>query len=231
MTPSIKGKTHWFAEHGLYDGLFLMRDEESGTYWDHLTGEAVYGPLVGTNLEITSLNYSLAGQVAENEPDALVSLSEKALRSNDDMELDNLLQGENRRLSGMFSSTVREEDDRLPTMDLGIGVWRNEHARYFSYDQIVAQGNAIIDGFEDRNLLVFLDPAVQVLSAIYVDADSYSWDAEILRLDNGQYISGSILYDLEGEPLKVSRPLQVFTRWYGFALTFPGTEIYGENRD
>ena len=40
MTPSIDGKTHAFAEHGLYDGLFLMMDEETGTFWDHLTGEA-----------------------------------------------------------------------------------------------------------------------------------------------------------------------------------------------
>ena len=44
MAPSIDGVTHTFAEHGLYDGLFLMRDEETGTFWDHLTGEAVYGP-------------------------------------------------------------------------------------------------------------------------------------------------------------------------------------------
>ena len=50
MTPSIDGVTHTFAEHGLYDGLFLMRDEETGTFWDHLTGEAVYGPGEGTNL-------------------------------------------------------------------------------------------------------------------------------------------------------------------------------------
>ena len=50
MTPSIDGTVHAFAEHGLYDGLFLMRDEESGTYWDHMTGDAVYGPLTGRRL-------------------------------------------------------------------------------------------------------------------------------------------------------------------------------------
>ena len=25
----------------------------------------------------------------------------------------------------------------------------------------------------------------------------------------------------------MDRPLQLFSRWYGFALTFPGTTIYG----
>ena len=71
MTPSIDGVTHTFAEHGLYDGLFLMRDEETGTFWDHLTGEAVYGPRVGTVLEIANLLHSRADQVLENDPDAL----------------------------------------------------------------------------------------------------------------------------------------------------------------
>ena len=27
-----------------------------------------------------------------------------------------------------------------------------------------------------------------------------------------------------------TRPLQIFTRWYGFSLTFPDTEIYGGGR-
>jgi hypothetical protein len=25
-----------------------------------------------------------------------------------------------------------------------------------------------------------------------------------------------------------SRPFQIFTRWYGFAFSYPGCEIYGE---
>ena len=36
MTPRVDGEVHTFTEQGLYDGLFIMWDEESGTYWNHL---------------------------------------------------------------------------------------------------------------------------------------------------------------------------------------------------
>jgi hypothetical protein len=78
--------------------------------------------------------------------------------------------------------------------------------------------------------LVFLDPATFVLSAFHVDAESLRWDDDILRLSNGQYVERSILYDVDGTRAESARPLQIFTRWYGFALTFPDAEIYGEGR-
>ncbi len=40
-------------------------------------------------------------------------------------------------------------------------------------------------------------------------------------------LESGVLKDASGERLEMDRPLQVFSRWYGFALTFPGTDIYG----
>ena len=198
MTPSIDGVTHTFAEHGLYDGLFLMRDEETGTFWDHLTGEAVYGPRVGTVLEIANLLHSRADQVLENDPDALIALSDRAMRTDEDMEPRSLLARVGGRLSRMFRSTVDEEDARLPTMDIGLGIWDGEEARYYSYERVVAEGKAVLDTFQGKRTLVFLDPSSYVLSSFLVDAESLRWDDDILRLSNDQYVEGSILYDPDG---------------------------------
>ena len=77
MIPRADGEVHWFAEHGLYDGLFLMRDEESGTYWNHMTGEAVYGPKVGSALEVSYLRQTTVAQILGQDPDALVALSDR----------------------------------------------------------------------------------------------------------------------------------------------------------
>ena len=230
MTPSIDGVTHTFAEHGLYDGLFLMRDEETGTFWDHLTGEAVYGPRVGTVLEIANLLHSRADQVLENDPDALIALSDRAMKTDEDMEPRSLLARVGGRLSRMFRSTVDEEDARLPTMDIGLGIWDGEEARYYSYERVVAEGKAVLDTFQGKRTLVFLDPSSYVLSSFLVDAESLRWDDDILRLSNDQYVEGSILYDPDGTRANGARPLQIFTRWYGFSLTFPDTEIYGGGR-
>ena len=147
MAPSVDGEVHWFAEHGLYDGLFLMRDEESGTYWDHMTGEAVYGPKVGTTLALSNLRQTTVAQVLVQDPDALVALSDQAIRTDEDMALGSLLGGIRRGLNRMFSSTVRAEDDRLPTMDIGMGLWAGDEARYYSYESIVEGGKAVLDNF------------------------------------------------------------------------------------
>ena len=228
MAPSIDGAVHTFAEHGLYDGLFLLRDEETGTYWDHLTGEAVYGPRVGTVLEIESLLHSRVDQVLANHPDALIALSDRSLRTDQDMAPVGLLAGLGMRLSKMFRSTVDEEVTRLATADIGLGLWQGEEARYYSYVRVLEEDKAVLDTFQGRRMLVYLDPSSYVLSSFQVDADRLWWDGDVLRLSNDQYVEGSILYEPDGTRADAARPLQVFTRWYGFALTFPGAGIYGE---
>lgn len=227
MAPRIGDEVHRFAEHGLYDGLFLLRDEETGTYWDHMTGDAVYGPLVGTSLEVSNLLQTTVAQVLVRAPDARIALSDRTLRSDEQMSLRGLLARVGGGLSNLFSSTVDREDDRLPTMDLGMGIWQDEQARYYPYDDVMARGRAVLDEFGGRNVLVYLDPSAYALAALYVGADSFEWDDDVLRLSDGSYIDGGVLFEASGERADVRRPLQVFTRWYGFSLTFPGTEIFG----
>ncbi len=226
MTPQLNGRTHTFAEHGLYDGLFLMRDDETETFWDHLTGEAVYGPLVGQALPISTLIQTTVAQVLNNTPGALVGLSDQAIRRDDQLTADGLLAGIRGQLNRMFSSTIDELDTRRPTMDLGMGVWDGEVARYYPYDVVQGNGNAIVDTFQGRRVLVYLDPTAFVLSALYVEGDNPQWTGTRLNLSNGTYVEGGLLYDTAGDRLATDPPLQVFTRWYGFSLTFPGTDIY-----
>ena len=132
------------------------------------------------------------------------------------------------RLSRVFRSTVREEDDRRPTMDLGIGIWDGEEARYYPYDRITANGNAVLDDLAGRQLVVYLDPSAYALAAAYIDTDGITWEERVLHLSDGSYIEGGVFHDASGERAQIERPHQVFTRWYGFSLTFPKTEIYGD---
>jgi len=230
MAPRIDGETHTFVEHGLYDGLFLMRDEETGTYWDHMTGEAVYGPLVGTSLEVANLRQTTVAQVLGASPDAMVALSDRTMGEDEDLQTQGLLARVGSRLNAMFSATVKEEDTRRPTMDLGMGIWQGDVARYYPYDHVLQAGKAVIDTFEGRRVLVYLDPAAYALSALYVEGDTPQWDGDVLRLSDGTYVEGGVVYGASGSKTTVNRPLQVFTRWYGFSLTFPDTEIFEAGR-
>jgi hypothetical protein len=37
-----------------------------------------------------------------------------------------------------------------------------------------------------------------------------------------------VLMSRDGKRQNVERPQQMFTRWYGFSLTFPGCEVAGQ---
>lgn len=231
MAPRIGDDVHWFAEHGLYDGLFLIKDEETGTFWDHMTGRAVYGPLVGESLEVDAgLVQTTVGQVLRATPDALVTLSDQAIRTDDQMKVDGLMAGIGRRLGGMFQSTVKEEDGRRPTMDLGIGIWEGDEARYYPLDLVRSSGRAVLDTFAGERVVVLIDPESFVLAAFRTTGDEPMWEGRILRLSDGSYVDGGVMYDPSGEAVEESRPLQVFTRWYGFSLTFPHTDVWGDGR-
>ena len=229
MAPSIEGTVHTFQENGLYDGLFLMKDDETDTYWDHMTGEAVYGPLTGHQLDVATLRQTRVDQILDESPDALVALSDRILWEDERLGLDGLLASMGSKLSRLFSQTVKQEDDRRPTMDLGMGLWQGETSRYYPYETVAEAGNAILDEFAGRDVLVYLDPTAYSLSAFYVTAGNFTWDEKVLRLSDGSYVEGGVMYDANGERATAGRPLQVFTRWYGFSLTFPDTEIFGTN--
>ncbi|MDT8340311.1 MAG: DUF3179 domain-containing (seleno)protein [Longimicrobiales bacterium] len=228
VTPTIDGSVHTFEEQGLYDGLFLMLDLETRTYWDHLTGDALYGPLVGTTLPIANLRQTTVEQVLAEDPDALVALSDRTLRRDDDLRYDGLMARVRGRLSRLFQGTVADEDTRRPQMDLGMGIWAGDESRYYPMETIQRNGRFVLDTFQGRRVLVFLEPVSVSLNAVYVDAERAEWDGRTLRLSNGMYVENGVFHDAAGARVRMERPMQVYTRWYGFSQTFRDPVIYGE---
>jgi hypothetical protein len=95
---------------------------------------------------------------------------------------------------------------------------------------VISEGRALLDTFRGRTVLVYLDPAAFALGAVYVDTGGFEWEGDVLRLSDGSTIEEGVLRGPDGALRTMDRPLQVFTRWYGFSLTFPNTEIWGEER-
>ena len=203
--------------------MSLLWDEETGTYWHHITGAALSGPLVGESMPVFNVIHTSAGAALEAHPDLAVAMSERPIRA--ERELKDIADRK-RDLTDLFRATMVSEDDRLPTMDIGIGLWDDASARYYSMSDIREAGNLIVDEFGGRTVALYMDPSTYTPIAVHTEAASAAWDGDRLIFGNGTSIEGGVLRDAAGERQVTSRPLQLFTRWYGFALTFPYTEIW-----
>ena len=228
LTPLVNGEVHHFENRGLYDGLSTLWDEETGSIWNHITGEAVYGPLKGYRLPVYNLLHMNAESALATYPDLQVAVSERPMREVKGRNYVQRLFDRFLMLTDRLQGTILEEDERRPTMEVGIGIWTEESAKYFPMEVILEAGDAMVDELNDRPIVLYVEPSSRAPSAFYAETRSATWVDDELRLDDGVALRDGRLFDADGERLEVERPLQLFTRWYGFALTFPETDVYGE---
>jgi hypothetical protein len=111
-------------------------------------------------------------------------------------------------------------------MDIGLGVWTGSTRRYYPME-LLRQRGAFIDRIDGLNLLVYVEPETSTPAAMFVRAKGAAMDGREVRLDDGSIVRMGILLNRDGKRQNVERPQQLFTRWYGFSLTFPGCEIAG----
>ncbi len=201
----------------------MLGDDETGSVWNHITGKAVYGPLEGTALPVSNLLHMTAKQALERYPGLSVAISDRPIRGRRRF-FDPLA---DRILRPGFRSTIVKEDTRLPTMDIGLGIWTESEALYYPMEAVQSAGGAIFDDFDGRRLLVYVEPGTYALDAFFTEEETVSMEDSSLRLGEESVLESGVLRNDTGVRLEMERPLQLFSRWYGFALTFPGTTIYG----
>lgn len=239
MVPDIDGKLHHFTNVGLYDGLFVMQDAETKTLWTHITGEALYGPLVGHNLgPVGNLLQMNVKQALTTDPRMQVAISDRIYYAGGRQlgTAGGPPNGGTRRngpdpnaeMGGRFVPTLGKEDQRRPRMELGLGVWTNATRRYYPMERIRERGGAFIDQLDGRKILIYVNSDTNTPAALFVDASAAKVQGDEVRLDNSAAVRDGALFDRSGKRAAMQRPLQVFSRWYGFALTFPGCEVFGQ---
>lgn len=216
-----------FDNVGLYDGLFVMQDQESKTLWNHISGEALYGPHVGRTLgPVGNILQTTVEEALEYDPAMQVAISDRPYAGQASVPGQGRL-GDNARLMPMFIETLGEEDTRRPRMDMGLGIWTDRTRRYYPMEEIRARG-PFIDRLDGRDVLVYIEARSATPTAIFVDAERATADGNDIRLDSGAIVRAGVLFDADGDRLEGERPQQIFTRWYGYSLTFPGAEVFGQ---
>lgn len=220
-----------------------MQDGETKTLWNHITGEAMYGALAGRNLgPVGNLLQMNAKQALAIDPKMQIAISDRVYFAGGRQfgfagagspkvgagAREGGKPNPNAEMSTRFISTLGKEDPRRPRMELGLGLWTETTRRYYPMGRIRDYGGALVDELDGRKLLVYIDPETNTPAAFYVAATTATIQGQEIHLNNGAAVRDGVLFSRGGKRLAVEHPQQVFTRWYGFVLTFPGCEVFGQ---
>ena len=124
-----------------------------------------------------------------------------------------------------FIVTLGPEDQRRPRMDMGLGIWTDSSQRYYPLETLRSEGSYLVDTVDGRDLLVILEPLTSTPTAVYWKSDEVELEGTEFLLSDGYRIQNGQLKNEAGEQVDIDQPQQIFTRWYGFALTFPKAEV------
>ncbi|MCP5111655.1 MAG: DUF3179 domain-containing protein [bacterium] len=76
----MAGRSLWFRLAGLNNQNFIMEDEETGTWWQQVSGEALRGPFEGERLELVHSDEISLGLWKREHPDSTVLLPDDGFK-------------------------------------------------------------------------------------------------------------------------------------------------------
>jgi hypothetical protein len=214
----------------LYNGVFAMWDDRSGTNWSHLDGLAIQGPLQGMQLEILPLQTTTWSAWRAQHPDTTVldiaTGYEGRYREEIRIGGDTLRQG--------FLDTLDSVDERLPVGELVIGVLAGTGAVAFPLTE--AADGRVMQAEVDGIPVVVLVDAEGAPSLAYHRALSDGRVLTFERRDGGVYdVETGTRWSADGlgvdgalVGVQLTFVTSFFTEWYGWAAFHPETTIYAD---
>jgi len=170
---TANGKTLHFYLAGINNQNFLMRDKETGTWWQQITGKAIYGPMKGTALELISSDELTFGEWKSEISNGQVLAAVKK----DAKEYDSNWEPEVAKLPVVISFTGTE----LKSRDVVVGLEVGGSARAYPWATLLKQ-SPIIDRVQGTPLLIAVGPDGKSFRAFVSRVDGK--DAEFF-LQNG----------------------------------------------
>jgi hypothetical protein len=145
----VNGRPLHFYLAGINNQNFLMRDKETGTWWQQITGKAIYGPLKGATLDLVLSDELTFGEWRSEFPSGQVLAPiPKYVK-----EYDSNWEPEVAKLPVVISFT----GTGLKSRDVVIGLTVEGAARAYPWE-IFAKQSPIVDRVNGTPLLLVLGP-------------------------------------------------------------------------
>jgi hypothetical protein len=152
-TRTVNGRALNFYLAGINNQNFLMRDKETGTWWQQITGKAIYGPLQGASLELVlsdELTFSEWKSEVSSSPVLAEVLKEVPKYAK---EYDSNWEPEVAKLPVVISFPGTE----LKSRDLIVGLEIEGASRAYPWDTLVKQ-SPVVDRVHGTPLLAAVGP-------------------------------------------------------------------------
>jgi hypothetical protein len=145
----VNGRVLHFYLAGINNQNFLMRDRETGTWWQQITGKAIYGPLRGASLELVLSDELTFGEwKSEVSNGKVLAEVPKYVK-----EYDSNWEAEVAKLPVVISFPGTE----LKSRDVVVGLEINGTSRAYPWERLVKQ-SPVIDRVHGIPLLLAVGP-------------------------------------------------------------------------
>jgi len=148
-TRTVNGRVLHFYLAGINNQNFLMRDRETGTWWQQITGKALYGPLQGAALQPVLSDELTFGEWKSEVSDGKVLAEVKK----DTKEYDSDWEPKIAKLPLVISFPGTE----LKSRDLVVGLELDGASRAYPWDTVVKQ-SPVVDHIRGVPLLIAVGP-------------------------------------------------------------------------
>jgi hypothetical protein len=148
-TRTLNGRVLHFYLAGINNQNFLMRDRETGSWWQQITGKAIYGPLKGAVLELVPNDELTFGQWKQETSGGQVL----APVAKDAKEYDSKWEPKVAKLPVVISFSGTE----LKSRDVVVGLEIDGAARAYPWEMLVKQ-SPVIDQVHGTPVLLVVAP-------------------------------------------------------------------------
>jgi hypothetical protein len=232
---TVDGRTLTFRLAGINNQNFVMRDEQTGTWWQQISGEAILGPLKGKSLDHISWDEVTFAVWRGEHPEALVLLPDEA--KEESYAKDNWEE----RIAKAPTVTPVDASDPLSPRDLVVGVVSGDAARAYPYNALGAD-RPIADRVGETPLIIVMHTDGRSLRCFDRRLDPGSGDDSLelylmagsdppMMVDAG---TGS-LWDFSGVatggPLagrRLARVTCLKDFWFDWKLYHPDTSVFDD---
>ncbi len=211
---AIDGRTLHFHLNGINNQNFIMRDEETGSWWQQVTGEAIFGPMKGRKLTAVHMDELSFALWKHEHPEGRVLRPDPTVTKYEKKEWE----------AGIdkLPLAIHARSKRLADREIVIGLSIGGHDKAYPMKSVLAQQPvldrvgamkiALLVGDDGRSIRAFDRGDVELFrnGTKLFDANGVEWNF------NGRSSTGAQL-----KPLPVLKDY-----WFDWENYHPGTAVY-----